>query len=237
MAIFRKLLREQAVRDADVAVGAETPEPAVALEDLLLGLRVLGQALDEGVDALAGKRPGRERDFVARSDRDADLGRHDDGLLPRRQRSRDDDDGSEERRREARPSPRRGQAHPESRRPPRTPAPRRTSSLLRSAARESALRGAGLLVESPDGNRDRRQARERCRNGEDVREVHRQRVVGLLADLEGRPRNRGAHDDVDVGERAGRSRPRGAARARVASRSTPRSSRRRARTCRAGSGA
>ena len=85
----------------------------------------------------------------------------------------------------------------------------------------------------PAGNRDRRDPGERHRHREEVVHVHRQRVVGLLAELEGDRRRGRGDDEVEVREdRAGSPRRSWSAPA-GRGRSRRRSSRRRARRCRA----
>ena len=62
------------------------------------------------------------------------------------------------------------------------------------------LRAAAFGLGQPGGDRDRRDPGQAHRHREEVVEVHRERVVGLLAEAEGdRGRGRG-DDEVDAGE-------------------------------------
>ena len=94
-------------------------------------------------------------------------------------------------------------------------------------------RPAALGRGQPGRDRDRRDPGQAHRHREEVVEVHRQRVVGLLAEPEGdRGRGRG-DDEVDRRRRRRRSPRRSACGPSAPGRSRRRSSRRRARRCRA----
>ena len=102
----------------------------------------------------------------------------------------------------------------------------------RSGSRPAA-RPAALGLGEAGRDRDRRDPGQRHRHGEVVVQVHRQRVVGLLAELEGdRGRGRG-DDEVEALEGGARSPRRSSSAPSAPARSRPRSSRRRARRCRA----
>src|SRR5205085_6209815 len=61
--------RQEAIRDADELIGANATQVLVGGEDLALRLAILGQALHEGVDPLAGERPRGEPDRALGRDR------------------------------------------------------------------------------------------------------------------------------------------------------------------------
>ena len=135
-----EVVRQEAVGNADEAVRAQEPDPAVAGQDFLLGLRIIRQALDKSVYALVRQRARGQHDLVSGLNGHADLGRDHDRLLVggrtkgRRQRRR------QQRRRADRSSGRPEEPHPESRRPSRRRAPRQRPPPLRSEAREPGCR-------------------------------------------------------------------------------------------------
>ena len=71
------------VRHAEVGVAPQEAPAAIGSQDVLAGGGVVGQAPDEGVDALSGKRAGGQEDLVAVSDRDANFRGNDDDFLRR----------------------------------------------------------------------------------------------------------------------------------------------------------
>ena len=81
--------------------------------------------------------------------------------------------------------------------------------LAASGSEQLHADGQSALADA-EGHRDRRITREVGRDREDVREVHRHRVGGLRAELEGDRRRRRAEQQVDLVDRRG-ERPRSSA--------------------------
>ena len=108
------------------------------------------------------------------------------------------------------------------------------NSVASSQARPVSCNPIGSrLAGEPARHADRRQPGERRAHGEDVREVHLQRIGRALAEPERRRRARRHRDRVDVLRTPRRSRAGSACAPAAPSGSTRRSSRRRARRCRA----